>query len=274
MSNERILFVDDEPGVRLTLTAILEGEGFKVTAAATVAETLEYISREAFDVLLADLNIGQPGDGFTVISAMRRTQPKAVTLILTGFPDFDTALQALRNQVDDYLTKPAEVQHLVATIREKLKGAKPKPLLEVKRVSRVLNENAGAIIEQWLEAVEADRALSRIPLDREQRIDHLPVILAELARRVDSRHFQTDDDTREAARQHGRKRRDQGYNAHQIVAEARLLHNAISNTLQAHLLSIDLSSLISDLMQMGESLHEQVEESVRAFEDEPIRRAG
>jgi DNA-binding NtrC family response regulator len=99
MTGNRLLFVDDEPAIRMTLPLILQQEGFEVTAAATVAETLEYISKEPFDVLLADLNIGQPGDGFTVISAMRRTQPQAITLILTGFPDFDTALQALRSQV-------------------------------------------------------------------------------------------------------------------------------------------------------------------------------
>ena len=49
------------------------------------------MNHATFDVLLSDLNIGQPGDGFTVVSAMRRVQPKAATFILTGYPDFDTA---------------------------------------------------------------------------------------------------------------------------------------------------------------------------------------
>src|SRR5712672_205791 len=101
----RILFADDEPGIRMTLPLILEQEGFEVSVAATVAEALVYINRDSFDVLLADLNIGEKGDGFTLISAMRRVQPHAVTLILTGYPDFVTALEAIRNQVDDYLTK-------------------------------------------------------------------------------------------------------------------------------------------------------------------------
>ena len=88
----RILFADDEPGIRMTLPLILEQEGFEVSVAATVAEALAYINRDSFDVLLADLNIGERGDGFTLISAMRRVQPQAVTLILTGYPDFATAL--------------------------------------------------------------------------------------------------------------------------------------------------------------------------------------
>src|SRR6266513_538424 len=98
MAKTRILFVDDEPAIRMTLPVILTAEGFDVAVAATVAEALTYINAQPFDVLLADLNIGEKGDGFTLISAMRRVQPTAVTLILTGFPDFDTALQAIRNQ--------------------------------------------------------------------------------------------------------------------------------------------------------------------------------
>jgi len=112
----RILFVDDEAGIRNTLKPILEQHGFEVTAAATVPEALEHMNHATFDVLLSDLNIGQPGDGFTVVSAMRRVQPQAATFILTGYPDFDTALQAIRSQVDDYLLKPTDVPMLINII--------------------------------------------------------------------------------------------------------------------------------------------------------------
>ena len=84
----RILFVDDEAGIRLTLGPILEKHGFAVMTAASVSEALELINHETFDVLLSDLNIGQPGDGFTVVSAMRRVQPEAVHIHsyrLSGF---------------------------------------------------------------------------------------------------------------------------------------------------------------------------------------------
>src|SRR5450432_2897281 len=151
----RILFVDDEAGIRNTLKPILEQHWFEVTAASTVPEALEHMNHATFDVLLSDLNIGQPGDGFTVVSAMRRVQPEAVTFILTGYPDFDTALQAIRNQVDDYLLKPTDVPTLLQAIEHKLTSRRPHSLEPaVKRVSELLRESSGQIIRHWLDAVK------------------------------------------------------------------------------------------------------------------------
>ena len=90
-----------------------------MSAAATVPEALQKITSQQFEVLLSDLNIGNPGDGLTVVSAMRRTQPEAVTMILTGYPAFETALEAIRQQVDDYI-KAADVPALVRAIESKL----------------------------------------------------------------------------------------------------------------------------------------------------------
>jgi DNA-binding NtrC family response regulator len=116
----RILFVDDKPSIRLTLPAVLEEHGFEVTVAGSVAEALSKINSSRFDVLLSDLNIGEDGDGFRVVRAMRSIQPQCVTVILTGYPAFESALQGIRNQVDDYLIKPADLESLITTIHEKL----------------------------------------------------------------------------------------------------------------------------------------------------------
>ena len=121
MNSRRLLFVDDEPGIRLTMPQILEQHGFSVTAVDTVNGALDEITSAQFDVLISDLNFDHPSDGFIVISAMRRTQPNCVIVVLTGYPAFETALEALRNQVDDYLIKPADVLALVSLIEKKLK---------------------------------------------------------------------------------------------------------------------------------------------------------
>src|SRR6476469_9545528 len=135
----KILFVDDEPAIRLSLPAILKIHGFDVTSAGSVSEAIQEISRQHFDVLISDLNIGNPGDGFTVVSAMRRTQPQCVTLILTGYPGFETALQAIRSQVDDYLVKPTQIERLVETIERKLTERTPHNPPPAMRVREIMN---------------------------------------------------------------------------------------------------------------------------------------
>ena len=125
MERTRLLFVDDEPNIRITLSSILKNHGFEVSLASTVPEALNQINSQQFDVLISDLNIGSPGDGFTVVGAMRRTQPDCVNLILTGYPAFETALRAIQAQVDDYLVKPTDVESLVANIKSKLVTRKP-----------------------------------------------------------------------------------------------------------------------------------------------------
>src|SRR5580700_11500494 len=124
MAEIKLLFVDDDDALRRALGAVLTHHGFLLTAVSSVPEALELISTQKFDVLLSDLNIGEPGDGFTVVSAMRRVQPDAATFILTGYPDFESALRAIRNQVDDYFTKPADITPLVDRMMKRLHGVR------------------------------------------------------------------------------------------------------------------------------------------------------
>src|SRR5690242_18446065 len=79
-----VLVVDDNDSVRATLEAVLRTSDFHVTTAANVGAALHLIDEQAFDVLLCDLHMPSAGDGFTVVSAMRHTNPNAVTLVFTG----------------------------------------------------------------------------------------------------------------------------------------------------------------------------------------------
>jgi len=86
-ANRHVLFVDDEPNIRITLSAVLRKHGFRVQTAATVPEAVNQIQTNRFDVLLCDLNITEPDDGYAVVDAMRRANP--VTVILTGYPSVE-----------------------------------------------------------------------------------------------------------------------------------------------------------------------------------------
>ena len=102
--------MDDEASIRLTLPPILDKAGFEVHVAESVADALFEINSFQFDALVTDLNIGEEGDGFFVASGMRHIQPDCFIFILTGYPAFETALQAIHTQVDDYLVKPVEIE--------------------------------------------------------------------------------------------------------------------------------------------------------------------
>jgi ActR/RegA family two-component response regulator len=268
MPETRILFVDDEPAIRLTFPAILRQKGFEVEVCGTVTEALEAIGKHKFEVLISDLNIGQPGDGFTVVSAMRRTQPEAVTFILTGYPDFETALQAIRSQVDDYLIKPADIGTLVNAVQRKLadRGNRQRPL-PIRRISQVLRDKSNDIVEQWLKVVLSKPLLAAIPMSREERIDHVPELVLELVVRIESERDEPSTQALGAAEAHGRNRFASGYTIPLLVLEARLFQRVVTTVLQSNLLAIDISSLIPDILQIGDSIAHLLEASIRAFQE-------
>jgi DNA-binding NtrC family response regulator len=257
-----ILFVDDEAGIRATLPAILNGFGFDVTAAATVPEALALIATRQFDVLISDLNIGQPGDGFTVVSAMRRTQPEATTFILTGYPAFETALEAIRQQVDDYLVKPADVEMLVGKIREKLTLPKPpNHRLEIKPLGQIMQENKRGIMQQWLTAAKEDTQIREAGLSDQELVDYLPDLMEEIIERCRGGKFS--DRAGKAATVHGRARFRQGFTIPAMIREARLLQDTVGRVLQENLLEADVSSVIPAVMRVGATIQTFLEAAIR-----------
>lgn len=259
----KILFVDDEPAIRLTLPAILESVGFKVVAAATVPEALSIIGNQTFDVLISDLNIGSPGDGFTVVSAMRRTQPDAVTFILTGYPAFETALEAIRQQVDDYFVKPADIEELVNKIKSKLDGTKSLTHSRIKpqRLPALVKENRDQIIEDWLKRVNHNDEIAAIRLTKDERIDCLPQLIEDITKNAGN----ASESAVQGAADHGITRSQQGYTIPMLVREAKLLQDTIGNFAQQNLLAIEISDVIPDLIRIGGMIELALEESIKAF---------
>lgn len=121
---KRILFVDDEASIRLTLPRILVKYGFEVTSAASVDEAVKEIKAHKFDALLSDLNLPLANEGFVVIRAMRRHQPRCVNFVLTGYPGDASVEKAVEQQVAYYFTKPVDINELVKTIMDKLSSTR------------------------------------------------------------------------------------------------------------------------------------------------------
>lgn len=267
MRDVNILLVDDDIDLLRTLEAVLAHQGFNVIAVSSVPEALEQISNRSFDVLLSDLNVGQPGDGFTVVSAMRRVQPNACTFILTGYPDFESAISAIRNQVDDYFLKPLDVEQLVEAVSaaqqnrpRRIKTSAPQS------VARLLRGLVSEITQKWLEGVLKNSELAALPLSNAERIDHLPEVLKELGARLECPSAELSATAVEAARAHGRTRFHQGYTISQLLFESRVLQKVISATIQENLLSIELSTMVNDILEIGQSLQAELEISIQEYQ--------
>jgi DNA-binding response OmpR family regulator len=266
MQAVRVLFVDDEPSIVLTMPVILRQHGYEVKAVGTVNEALAQITSAQFDVLISDLNIGEPGDGFTVVSAMRRTQPTCITLILTGYPGFDSALEAIRSQVDDYLIKPAPIPTLINLIEQKLRNPKLGTGAATKRLFQVLRENIFEITQRTLTEMKSNPALGAIPITDEQRIEHTARTIEELATILESAEpEQAARDFIQDAAMLGARRYQQGYTIPLLAIHVRLLEQAIYDVIHEHMRSLNLSHFMFDLKRLSNLLGVQLEHTQIAY---------
>jgi len=267
----RVLFVDDEENIRIMLGMVLERNGFQVTSVGTVPEALKFIAQQEFDVLIADLNVGFPGDGFTVVSAMRRTRPGTVTFILTGDPAFDTALEAIRLQVDDYVTKPTDIEALIEKIRSKLSGQSEEHRIRPRRLTEIIAEHLQSITDEWLQLCRADPELGVIRISDAERSDHVPRVIQQALGIAlgDS----LSDQTATAAHDHGIVRKKQGFTVPLLIRETRLLQGIISHCVQVNLLAIDISHLLTDMISVNQTIQVLLEQSVVTFLEEGKKEA-
>jgi DNA-binding response OmpR family regulator len=270
-AGKSVLVVDDEDRVRTMLRMVLESEGYAVTTASTVPQALGLIAQSSFDVLISDLNLGHPSDGFVVVSAMRRTHPAAQTFLLTGYPAFQAALEALRQHVNQYLIKGTPIEELIAKIKAGAESdASNPPSPPSKRVAELIEESKEWVIAEWLQRVKSHAELARIAMPDEDRKDHVPSLLDEAV--AHARDQVIGEQRQEAARKHGELRYRQGYSAPLLIAEARLLQNVIAECVRRNFLLVDLSTLVSDMARMSDTFTLELERSVRAFAEQQLGR--
>src|ERR1700689_2020472 len=151
-SKATILLVDDDEALRQMLAAVLQEHGYDVTTAGSVSEALKLITAGSYDVLLSDLHMPGKGDGLTVVSAMRHANPKAITILLSAFPEMNAAAHAILMQADEILVKPMNVEALVEAIKLRLTVGAPGRRV-VESVATILERSADTTIMEWFERV-------------------------------------------------------------------------------------------------------------------------
>lgn len=250
----RVLFVDDEPSIRLTLPPVLQEAGFEVRVSESVPDALFEINTNPYDVLISDLNIGEDGDGFLVVSAMRHIQPSCTNFILTGYPAFETALQAIHNQVDDYLVKPVEVGSLIKSVRDKVESRRRKPT--GLRLSTFLKENASEIAEH-----------TRAAMQKLGVADHqeLAGLLNDVTAKLDPEGDAPGTNAMRSASEYGKRVKDHGETLSSLLAGFEHFMDAVYALIQNKLTTADMMNLISDLRRLNRNINRLMEKSVEAY---------
>jgi DNA-binding response OmpR family regulator len=264
----RVLLVDDDSAVLAMMSQGLERKGFQVVAASSVMEALRRIASESFEVLITDLHMPNPGDGFTVVSAMRHSQPNALTMLVSGYPDVQSAMAAILLEADEIVVKPFEIGRFIDLVREKVVSRKPTKRTNKESVGAILIRCRTGIVETWLTRAKQSSELNRVSLSDEDRTGHLPKLVEDLALRLSKRKTTGKDSDAvfsAAAVAHGKLRYLQGYTPAMLVHESRILQVTIFGTLQINLESLDFSLVLPDVMTIADEVDAQLTQSMDSY---------
>lgn len=115
MTEKTVLLVEDEPLALVTLSRALRAKGYGVTALDNGAEALAQLRGERFDVVVTDL-VMEGTNGMAVLREAKERDPDACVLIISGYCDVDSAIDALRLGAEDYLAKPFDYDELLLRV--------------------------------------------------------------------------------------------------------------------------------------------------------------
>ncbi len=225
-------------------------------------------------MLLTDLHMPNPGDGFTVITAMRHCQPEALTLLMSGYPDVQTAMSTILLEADKIVVKPFDGRNFAEFVRIALLDQRPAPCLRKEKVAVVLQRSVAIIAAAWLLRSKQVDALNSLHLPDEQRMGHLPKLVEDLAFRLSLSTSMIRENAQDSpsAAAHGEVRFLQGYTPAMLVQESRILQVTIFETLQNNRDFLDFSLLLPDVMTIADEVDSQLTQSMNGFMKAMARR--
>ncbi|MCC6857115.1 MAG: sigma-54-dependent Fis family transcriptional regulator [Bryobacterales bacterium] len=113
---ERLLVVEDDAGVRMTLTTFLELEGYQVDAVASTEEALNRLNSSVYPIVISDIYLDHR-TGLDVLEAARQKNPKCAVILMTARGTMETVMAATRGGAFDYIAKPFELDRILETVK-------------------------------------------------------------------------------------------------------------------------------------------------------------
>ncbi len=137
----KILIVDDDANIREGVGDILDAEGYAIAQAGSGGEAVAQVKKTSFDVILMDYNLTD-GTGIDAIKQIRALNADSQILMITGNASLDTAVKAIQESVDDFLTKPVQPDLLKRAIEKSLEK------MRLKQENRRLIEDLKKVNDQ------------------------------------------------------------------------------------------------------------------------------
>ncbi|MDL1972606.1 MAG: sigma-54 dependent transcriptional regulator [Deltaproteobacteria bacterium] len=123
-NQKSILIVDDEKGVGDFLTIVLKKQGYEAFYASSGKEALKLCKERSFDLALVDIKMPVM-DGIEFLKEAKRLNPSLIFIMITAYPSIETAVEAMKEEAFDYITKPFNVNELKRIIKRALEQQKP-----------------------------------------------------------------------------------------------------------------------------------------------------
>lgn len=123
----RVLLVDDQDDLRSAFARLFRDRGFEVVEATSGKEAVVRMQQASFDAVVSDVQMPDM-NGVDLLRAVRERDPELACLLISGAPDLQTALQAVEYGAIEYLTKPLEFDHLVASVERAAQTTKKRRL--------------------------------------------------------------------------------------------------------------------------------------------------
>lgn len=119
METPSILVVDDELLIRDLLYDFFTGQGWNISVADNGEKALDILNEKKIDLVLTDIKMPEM-DGLALTCRVKEEYPEIPVVVMTGYPSVDSAIEALRAKVEDYIVKPFNINQLYKTIEAKL----------------------------------------------------------------------------------------------------------------------------------------------------------
>jgi len=116
----KILVVDDDEGIRKVITTALNDEFYVTDTASNGKEAIEKSKTTLYNLAIIDIHLPDM-EGTQLLSELKDTTPKMRKIIVTGYPEVQNAIAAVKKEANDYITKPVNIDVLISSIKEQLR---------------------------------------------------------------------------------------------------------------------------------------------------------